>query len=659
MRALSLAVLQLLLVLALPSGAQMISDPNITTAVEMSAPPGLSVVWSSAEHLIDGTLTPGALEASAAEFHDAAGDNFATALVLKTECDAGNPNGVYPHDYRRCGSIHVREVVEVVPTSILGGEFHLLESLKGDTREHAVGFLVVDETQYSVDSEMIATLYGAKCGGPVFNFQIWAADPTTTTSIVSGILTHLASVKAVAYANTTPKVVPDTLLNVAQFVSGELGIAATSLAAGSADLTVLAWTPPNPVPHVAVHPVALPTGLEVLTLAVDPAAALATEFEVQVHNAGGFVDSVLVSANHFGEHSSSWIPFASGGSAVSLLPVTDFPPAALPGGFSLNGSTVELTCTLVAGGFCGAFMDLLPEREDALDLREFDLIAFDTKRLQAGALQSLEVKIETASGPQYSQFVTVAEAWERHELLLADFVPGQSWEQIASDIDRITLAVVNGGGGSAGVSTAFGNLSVHRPPVLSVDVIGEGSVDIPGHSLSCDSLCSVELERDTTTALVAVPDAGFRFAGLAGDPDCGDASVALSRDAECFAMFEDLSLVVPGELELTGTAAGGTIELLMGPISLSVQVSAGQSADQAAAAVAAAINGSLALQTAGITASSSGSTVNTNGSLHYVNILDAGLANGAAVPAVGVLGLVLLGLLLGGTGAWAGRLSRR
>jgi spore coat protein A len=78
-------------------------------------------------------------------------------------------------------------------------------------------------------------------------------------------------------------------------------------------------------------------------------------------------------------------------------------------------------------------------------------------------------------------------------------------------------------------------------------------------------------------------------------------------------------------VKLSGTAAGGSVSMTVQGEIVTVTTSPGQTAAEVAAALAAAINSNAALQAAGVTATSVGSRVVTNGDVTNVTILDAGL----------------------------------
>jgi extracellular elastinolytic metalloproteinase len=98
-------------------------------------------------------------------------------------------------------------------------------------------------------------------------------------------------------------------------------------------------------------------------------------------------------------------------------------------------------------------------------------------------------------------------------------------------------------------------------------------------------------------------------------------------------------------LPFSGVAAGGTIDLVIEGIPLSVATLAGQSADEVAANVAAAINADPDLAALGVTAAASASEVATTGEVTSFEVNDPGLA-GPALPALSEGGRWLLGAIL-------------
>lgn len=94
----------------------------------------------------------------------------------------------------------------------------------------------------------------------------------------------------------------------------------------------------------------------------------------------------------------------------------------------------------------------------------------------------------------------------------------------------------------------------------------------------------------------------------------------------------------------SGTAAGGSVTLVIEGVMLVVTTTAGESAAQVAANVAAAINADATLQGLGVTATSIGDTFHTTGSIDQITIQDSGLA--PPVPAAPLAAPLLPALLL-------------
>lgn len=96
-----------------------------------------------------------------------------------------------------------------------------------------------------------------------------------------------------------------------------------------------------------------------------------------------------------------------------------------------------------------------------------------------------------------------------------------------------------------------------------------------------------------------------------------------------------------------GTAAGGTIDMLISGVFLQTTTSAGETDTQVAASVTASINDDPTLSSLGVTATSSGNEVMTNGSIDSSTVNDPGLTQDAPiVPALPTGGLSLMIALL-------------
>ncbi len=118
-------------------------------------------------------------------------------------------------------------------------------------------------------------------------------------------------------------------------------------------------------------------------------------------------------------------------------------------------------------------------------------------------------------------------------------------------------------------------------------------------------------------------------------------------------VFEDFVLfTVVSTLDVSGTAAGGTITLVIDGVTVDVVLTPGMTAEQVAAAIAAAINGNAALSQLGIAALANGTHVETNGDIESVNNTDPGitLTGPPLVPALGGAAAALLGVLIAALG---------
>jgi len=106
---------------------------------------------------------------------------------------------------------------------------------------------------------------------------------------------------------------------------------------------------------------------------------------------------------------------------------------------------------------------------------------------------------------------------------------------------------------------------------------------------------------------------------------------------------------VTDQRSFAGTAQGGTIEITLGGVPLSVPTSPGESGAEVAAAVAAAINANSALEALGVSAAASLETLFViGGTIDAIASTDPGIAIAAptAVPALGSGGRAALALLL-------------
>lgn len=80
-------------------------------------------------------------------------------------------------------------------------------------------------------------------------------------------------------------------------------------------------------------------------------------------------------------------------------------------------------------------------------------------------------------------------------------------------------------------------------------------------------------------------------------------------------------------LELSGTAAGGSVSITVAGVPISVTTTPGQSAAQVIAALASAVQANPTLQAAGITATAAANRLVVNGDITSVTIADAGLTS--------------------------------
>jgi cysteine-rich repeat protein len=135
---------------------------------------------------------------------------------------------------------------------------------------------------------------------------------------------------------------------------------------------------------------------------------------------------------------------------------------------------------------------------------------------------------------------------------------------------------------------------------------------------------------------------------------CGDGIPQIGEECDDGNRIEFDGCAASCEIEFQqlfmGTAAGGSVTLIVEGVLLVVPTTAGQSAAQVAAVIAAAINADPTLMGMGIVASGVGDVLVTTGSLDSVVINDPGLA--PSVP-LGPAVVPLLGLGLLGVGLWS------
>ena len=134
----------------------------------------------------------------------------------------------------------------------------------------------------------------------------------------------------------------------------------------------------------------------------------------------------------------------------------------------------------------------------------------------------------------------------------------------------------------------------------------------------------------------------------------GQAGVGLSVGALSGARLGFWAIALPDlqlELELLGTAQGGSVSLTVAGMPLVVATEAGQSASEVAQEIAAAIEADAVLSALGVRAVAVGGAVFTNGGTTMVVIADAGLGQPGLIPSAPAWALALLGGLLLGLAA--------
>lgn len=523
--------------------APPISNSAITTALQNSAPTQWTTQWTSPNHLASGGFLNSGDEASSIEYRDLNGDLRATILVIKTSCGPNNPNGVYQHDYRRCSSIHGKELRNVAVEQIGGGWFHRLQAYKHLLHEEVISFLVEDfGSHYRVDSKLFASQYGASCNGNVYNFQVWSDDAALTVSLVSDLITtHLAQVKPISNRNSFQASPPSHLINLVSYHHHKLLAEVTATTAINGRFTVVAWTRPNPTPNVTSYYRQLHIGQQSVELPLLPADALATDFELYLAVGFSGIDEVLATTNHFGHYTSSWLPFSGGGSGVVIGGVADNPPplTADPTATTLNNSTFSVNCTMPGGSFCGVFTDIFPEQTGtSLDFSGFDQVRFLAKRLDPSAMTGFQLKLETTSGTDYSHSFSVNDMWQEISLPLANFQgpAGQIW-QTNTEVERITIAAVAGGSSSL-TALAFSQLQITRRPRLTLSVIGGGQISVPSLNEVCDDYCTYDVPRSQTVTPTPLNSASLQFDRWI-DPNAltCQSSFQMNGDIDCAARF--------------------------------------------------------------------------------------------------------------------------
>lgn len=161
-----------------------------------------------------------------------------------------------------------------------------------------------------------------------------------------------------------------------------------------------------------------------------------------------------------------------------------------------------------------------------------------------------------------------------------------------------------------------------------------------------DSLYSVH-ENAIVLGFLPIADAGSLRVSLTVGGTESPATLWLMSEPYAIASYNVPEPGAGSVLNLSGTAQGGTIDLTISGATIQVTTVSGQSAEEVAQAVADAINGNLALASVGISATSSGASVTTNGNITSITINDPGLFQSQTeIPALS-FGGVLLALLAG------------
>src|SRR5262245_45202642 len=206
---------------------------------------------------------------------------------------------------------------------------------------------------------------------------------------------------------------------------------------------------------------------------------------------------------------------------------------------------------------------------------------------------------------------------------------------VAIEGDRVVVGAlsydVSGSGSDDGAVFVYDEPGAGWSGILTQDAMFTASDTVPGDELGS----SVALAGQTLVA-------GAQLARSGGVSDSGAAYV----------------FTLPTTHTFSGVAAGGTIQVTLAGVSLVVVTTSGMSSASVAAAVAAAIVANPTLAAAGITATASGTTVQTNGEVEAFVVDDPGLGP-AKVPSLGAFGAALTALLMGATGVRNLERSRR
>ena len=158
-----------------------------------------------------------------------------------------------------------------------------------------------------------------------------------------------------------------------------------------------------------------------------------------------------------------------------------------------------------------------------------------------------------------------------------------------------------------------------------------------------------ELVGSQHTLLGGHLNAGGALLGSLGQPAAQPSASGGSHGAR----FGFWALALPDlmlELELFGTASGGSVSFEIAGVPLVIPTTPGASSAQVAADIAAAIEADAALFGLGVRAVAAGGQLFTNGALSMLEIADAGLGGPPVIPALpiwsaGLMGALLLALL--------------
>jgi hypothetical protein len=433
-----------LMALSLPQAARAsISDAAIVSAVAKSASPGVSVMWTNPTYLYqDFSLTP-VVEAGMALFQTSTGTDVAAVLVLLTEVSSQNPSGLYPHDYRVCESIHAATLLGITPFRAAGGSLLMMEMSQSSVHEFAATLQIrEDGGNYVVDSQLLSVLYASGQPGKHYTFQVWSKDSATTIAMVRRLLSGLASSRPLVVLNTLPRTVPAAWVRSIQVIGdGVLLDLESPHGVSGLNIALVSWKYPNPVPTVQQSTINLAGG-EFMTLL--PVTAATTDVQVYLTYQGILQDEVLSSFNAWGPLTSGWYAFSDqSGSTASLLrsPLSGLPPEL--GEVVMNGSSVALSGTLVAGGFVGMYVDVLPALHDPGDLRAYDRFILRARQTSSLASAAVQIKLELDDGTTRSTMITIGGSWAAQEIPVSRF---GNWESIGRHIRRLVVAVSNSTG---------------------------------------------------------------------------------------------------------------------------------------------------------------------------------------------------------------------